>query len=100
MHSARDQASATLLQACRLARSENYQRIFLEGGERIEMLLKVLLRDLPEGALATYVQSLLRSFSVAHAPSDATISPNVSLLPEPLTAQEQRVLHLLADGAS
>jgi LuxR family maltose regulon positive regulatory protein len=97
---ARAEARATLLQACQLARIENYQRPFLDEGEHIEMPLKALLRDLPEGALATYVQSLLRSFAAVHAPPDAAISPNASLLPEPLTPQEQRVLHLLADGAS
>jgi LuxR family maltose regulon positive regulatory protein len=99
-------ARETLLQALRLARPENYQRLFLDEGPVMEALLKTLLPGVQEGALASYVQTLLRSFPRVHIGQEASPSSHAfpvratSLLSEPLTQRESEILRLLAVGAS
>jgi LuxR family maltose regulon positive regulatory protein len=97
---ARAQARETLLEAVTKARSEGYQRLFLDEGPAMEALLKSTLKEIQEQDLATYVRRLLYAFvqEQAHAPSSR--GQDTSPLLEPLTPQEQRVLHLLAEGAS
>lgn len=78
------------------ASSEGYQRLFLDEGEAMLTQLRTLLPLLRERRLISYVQVLLRSSS-SGGQSDA---PARIELVEPLSAQEQRVLRLLASGHS
>jgi len=99
-------ARETLLQALRLARPENYQRLFLDEGPVMEALLKTLLPDMRKEALASYVRTLLHAFPRERlrqevAPSSRAFpSSRTSLLSEPLTQRELEILRLLAVGAS
>jgi LuxR family maltose regulon positive regulatory protein len=96
---ARAQAKEALLQACQQARLQGYQRLFLDEGASIETVLKALLREELDEALAVYVRTLLRAFA-AHRTNASPSSASASKMAEPLTAQERRVLHLLAEGCS
>lgn len=102
------QAQAALLQALRLARPERYQRLFLDEGQVMTALLKSSLNVIPqqEHDLAVYVRALLEvceqpQLSAPAAAAPVAISPpRLSPLVEPLTAQERRVLQLVAEGLS
>jgi LuxR family maltose regulon positive regulatory protein len=94
------EARATLLQALSLAQPEQYQRLFLDEGPVMAALLKSALKEVQEPALAAYARGLLDAFAQGQASTSAVSSPSPSPLPEPLTSQEQRVLQLLAEGAS
>ncbi|WP_201387889.1 LuxR C-terminal-related transcriptional regulator [Ktedonobacter sp. SOSP1-85] len=97
------QARSSLLQALRLAHPENYQRVFLDEGSAMEALLKTLLPELRETALISYTRILLRAFaqeSGAQPTREAQPRGENSLLLDPLSEQEQRVLRLLAAGRS
>ncbi len=95
-----DLARETLQQALAQARSEGYQRLFLDEGPLMEHMLKSLLPSIQEEARAAYVQTLLRSFARATAHPPRSPSEDTLLLLSPLTPQERRVLHLLAEGAT
>ena len=79
------------------ARGEGFLRLFLDEGEPLASLLRGLLPSLTEKPLRTYVQSILHAF--IHPSSLLPNSADSPLL-EPLSAQEQRVLTLLAAGRS
>lgn len=93
---ARTLAREVLLQALRLARPENYQRLFLDEGPAMAALLKTLAPDTREKELIQYVRTLLHAFSKKGKPSIR----EPSSLVEPLTQRELEVLRLLTDGAS
>ncbi len=88
-----------LMQALGRARAEGYQRIFLDEGKAMENLLRATLPDVQDEAIMYYVQTLLRAFESEHGPLNKVLVSSEVLI-EPLTAREQEVLHLLADGAS
>jgi LuxR family maltose regulon positive regulatory protein len=92
------QARTTLIHALRLAQPENYQRLFLDEGQPLAALLRSTLVQIQEPELRAYAHRLLNAFEQVHVSSPITHNP--SLLLEPLTSQEQRVLCLLAEGAS
>jgi LuxR family transcriptional regulator, maltose regulon positive regulatory protein len=94
------QAMATLLQALWLAQPAQYQRLFLDEGLVMAALLKSMLNTIQEPELARYVRGLMGAFVQEQATMPASSSLGFPSLLEPLTSQEQRVLHLLADGAS
>jgi len=94
------QARKTLLQAVTLAREEGYQRLFLEEGQLMKTLLQHLLPDLQEPMLASFVRRLLLAFGPALAAAPASAEEESCVPRGPLTAQEQRVLGLLAEGTS
>jgi LuxR family maltose regulon positive regulatory protein len=94
------QARMTVLRAVTLASKAGYQRLFLEEGQLMKALLQHLLPDLQEPGLASFVRRLLLAFGPALASAPASAEEEPSALREPLTAQEQRVLGLLAEGAS
>jgi LuxR family maltose regulon positive regulatory protein len=94
------QARMTVLQAVTLASKAGYQRLFLEEGQFMKTVLQHLLSDLQEPALASFVRRLLLAFGPALDPAAASAEEEPSVLREPLTVQEQRVLSLLAEGAS
>ena len=93
-------ARATLIHALRLAQQENYQRLFLDESQILAALLRSTLEEIQGLELSAYARRLLRAFEqeLALAPSPNMSAP-VRLL-EPLTPQEQRVLCLIAEGAS
>ncbi len=94
------QARSHLIEALRLARPENYQRLFLDEGQPLEALLKITLTEIQEKPLAAYARSLLHAFAQEQVIAAALSSEKVSRPFEPLTQQEQRVLRLLVTGRS
>jgi LuxR family maltose regulon positive regulatory protein len=94
------EARATLIQALRLAQPENYQRLFLDEGQALAALLQSTREDIQEPELVAYAHRLLRAFEQVLAHASSPITPAPLHLLEPLTPQEQRVLRLLAEGAS
>jgi LuxR family maltose regulon positive regulatory protein len=95
------QARSTLIEALRLAQPENYQRLFLDEGQPMQALLKGVVVEIQEKYLADYASGLLHAFEQAQQmQASSARRPGPSGLLEPLTSQEQRVLLLLAEGAS
>jgi LuxR family maltose regulon positive regulatory protein len=111
------EALDVLLDLLAVAEPEGYVRVFLDAGEPMEQALHALLATdhRPDGlaALVSYVQALLDAKALEQPQTTAlqttpfaTPSPTgrpshgVSALPEPLTAREQEVLRLLAQGAT
>ncbi|HEY4386041.1 MAG TPA: LuxR C-terminal-related transcriptional regulator [Ktedonobacteraceae bacterium] len=80
-----------------MARSEDFLRLFLNEGEPLARLLRSLLPTIKENTLRSYVQTILQAFTQNAGSSFPTTLPD-SLLFEPLSVQEQRVLRLLAAG--
>lgn len=93
------QARAVLIDALRLAQAENYQRVFLDEGQTLATILRSTLAEIQEPDLNAYAHRLLKAFEREQASSPIASSTQAQLL-EPLTPQEQRVLHLLAQGAT
>jgi LuxR family maltose regulon positive regulatory protein len=81
------------MRALELARPEAFQRLFLDEGEKMGNLLRTVLPEIRDVALHRYASHLALAFS------EPVALPN-SLVPasNPLSVQEQRVLHLLATG--
>lgn len=75
----------------------NAQRLFLDAGEQMAILLRSFLPQVHEQPLLTYMRALLSAFP-AQEQSD-TQTPASSLI-EPLSPQERRVLRLLAQQRS
>jgi LuxR family transcriptional regulator, maltose regulon positive regulatory protein len=90
-------ARQTLLQAVIATHVQSSQRVFLEEGQPMEILLQRLLPEVREQAHASFVQTVLRAFTSARHTQEG-ITTSVGLIE--LTSQEQRVLILLAKGAS
>jgi LuxR family maltose regulon positive regulatory protein len=85
------------------AQTEGYLRLFLDEGETMLTLLRVSLAPLRERSLIAYAQHILRSAAGNQAEASATpatSAPAYTLLAEPLSPQEQRVLRLLIAGYS
>lgn len=94
-HQEARQALRALL-AC--ARSEGYLRLFLDEGAAMVALLRVTIPQLGERALIAYAQGILRAADPARVEENR--SPAYTLLADPLSPQEQRVLRLLLAGHS
>src|SRR6266566_1779016 len=110
------QAHKTLKQALSQAQSEGFIRLFLDEGESLAAVLRSFLPTLQEKGLSRYTQHLLHLFrveqdtTITSAPALSTEMPKRvdtsqrslhtpdSLPMEPLSAQERRVLRLLAAG--
>ncbi len=94
-------ATGTLVRALKLAKPKGYRRIFLDEGEPMARLLSSVQPQLKGNPLAIYVTLLLRAFASTRAVESVSSKVVVrSPLLEPLSAQEQRVLRLLAAGLS
>lgn len=88
-----------LQQALSLAHRAGLLSLFLAEGKPLASLLRQLLPTLQEPGVRSHAQAILRAFArSAEMPSENT--PASGLLAEPLSAQEQRVLRLLAVGWS
>ncbi len=94
------QARQWLQQALSQARSAGLVRLFLSEGEPLARLLRQLAPTLQEPALRSYAQSILRAFAQPAEADVSDLARSQGLLVEPLSAQEQRVLRLLAIGRS
>jgi LuxR family maltose regulon positive regulatory protein len=91
-HEARQELQLVLAQCC----GEGFMRLFLDEGPSLAALLRSLLPSLHGAALRSYARSILRAFGTV---PEATTAPD-TLPIEPLSAQEERVLRLLAAGRS
>lgn len=99
----RPRAFSLLLQALSLAQVEGEQRLFLDEGEKMAILLRTALPAISIGLSETYVQTLLDAFAqqrLQQKAPDASSTAVSSPLIEPLSPQERRVLGLLVAGCS
>ncbi|GER90456.1 LuxR family transcriptional regulator [Dictyobacter vulcani] len=87
-----------LLLALKQAYAGGYQRLILDEGDQLFLLLRDLLPELPRQPLRSYVQALLRSF--VQQRRKVTVTPIISTIYEPLSRREQKVLRLLIAGHS
>jgi LuxR family maltose regulon positive regulatory protein len=97
------QAKERVLRVLKLAKREGYQRLFLDEGRPLETLLKTLVPEITEDAVASYAYSLLRAFAARHSAVDASDGRQPAqeeAMLKQLSPQEQRVLRLLAAGYS
>lgn len=79
---------------------EGHRRIFLDEGEPLAALLRELLPRVRGQTLRAYAESLLQDFAAGRSQQPPIITAVEATLPEPLSAQELRVLQLLAAGYS
>ena len=85
-----------VLESClSLAEADRHLRAFLDGGEPMRELLSVYSR-LPSAGHKAYVQALLEAFTGISPAAFAQTAPTEWI--EPLTARENEVLRLLAEG--
>lgn len=102
-----DQAKAMLVQVLTQAQGEGYQRLFLDEGEAMNELLRLIWPTVKVEPLSSYVRALLLAFVQAqpqarhiHANGVTLPAPEAAFLVEPLSTQEQRVLQLLTVNRS
>jgi LuxR family transcriptional regulator, maltose regulon positive regulatory protein len=111
-----DQAFKTLQQALSQAQKEGFIRLFIDEGKPLAEVLRSLLPTVQDPELYRYIQHLLHIFQVEQDPIVTTAPPLSTDVPkhidtsqrslvmpegvpvEPLSAQERRVLRLLASG--
>ncbi len=104
-HAARKQLpeARQLLQAV-LARAvgEDYMRLFLDEGAGLATLLRASRPSIREPGLVAYLQKLLHACAAEQRARAAQTGDPARATPlaEPLSPQEQRVLHLLVAGRS
>lgn len=79
------------------AQGEGHLRLFLDEGQAMLSLLRSITPQLRERRLVAYAQTILRAEATNE--NEASL-PTQALLAEPLSGQEQRVLHLLVTGHS
>ncbi len=98
------QACSRLQEALSLAQAEGYQRLFLDEGEDLVSLLRLLLPTIRKDSCAPYARLLLRTRAASSLQEQGTSwnanVPGSALSISPLSPQEQRVLHLLVAGYS
>jgi LuxR family transcriptional regulator, maltose regulon positive regulatory protein len=109
------QARQALQQALSLAQSEGFVRLFIDEGEPLAAVLRSLLPTVQDKELHNYAQHLLRIFRIGQDKTTTAPVPSTDLpkhmdisqsslhtagsqILAPLSAQEQRVLRLLAAG--
>ncbi len=80
------------------AYTEGFVRLFLDEGEPVAALMRSLLPSLSEPALRSYARTILQSATATQ--ERASVAASAGIPVEPLSAQEQRVLRLLAAGRS
>lgn len=89
-------ARQALLELLAQAHPQGFLRLFLDEGESMLRLLRGLLPSLRTQSLSRYLQTILHAAPVQVGLS----SSSPSLLPTPLSLQEQQVLRLLVAGKS
>jgi LuxR family maltose regulon positive regulatory protein len=95
------QALSTLERTLALAQPQSYQRIFVDEGEAMRLLIADFRLTIASRAshLLAYTEKLLAAFPLTHSPNPPVPSPQ-SLLPDPLSPRELEILHLVAQGLS
>ncbi|HEX6384749.1 MAG TPA: LuxR C-terminal-related transcriptional regulator [Anaerolineae bacterium] len=88
-------ATEALIQALALGQPEGCQRIFLDEGQSLARLLRLVLADSEDESLSAYARALLYTMAQEQGLQAAA---DTQRLIEPLSEQEQRVLRLLAAG--
>jgi LuxR family maltose regulon positive regulatory protein len=99
----RPRAFSLLRQALSLAQAEGEQRLFLDEGEKMVVLLRTALPAISIGLSEAYVQSLLNAFAQQRLQQKTSGASSVAVsspLIEHLSSQERRVLGLLVAGCS
>ena len=96
----REKARALLSAVLETASSEDYLRLFLDEGEALSSLLRELLPSLRARATLAYAKHLLNAFTQESGTPRIKKIPDTSLLFEPLSVRETKVLRLLAVGNS
>src|SRR6266702_3667952 len=96
-HGQPEQARHILLTLLAHTCTEGYLRLFLDEGEAMAVLLRPLVLHVREQPVLASLQSILRAFPGSRG--QLSTAP-ATLLPEPLSAQELRVLRLLVPGRS
>ncbi|QBD75644.1 hypothetical protein EPA93_06345 [Ktedonosporobacter rubrisoli] len=91
------QAQQILLELLAQTCPEGYLRLFLDEGEAMAALLRSLVLHVREQPVLASLQSIIRAFPGS---SSKLASSPATLLAEPLSSQELRVLHLLVPGRS
>jgi LuxR family transcriptional regulator, maltose regulon positive regulatory protein len=94
------EARQTLQTLLTRARTEGYLRLFLDEGETMITLLRIVIPQLRERSLVAYAQTILSAATSHHTKPSASSTPAYAMLTEPLSLQEQRVLRLLISGHS
>jgi LuxR family maltose regulon positive regulatory protein len=94
------QALIFVVEALSLGQSLGFQRIFLDEGQPFARLLRAVLPRIEDGSLAAFARALLYTTSNEGEKPDAFLEGSSKQLVEPLSAQELRVLRLLAAGLS
>jgi LuxR family maltose regulon positive regulatory protein len=90
-----ESARSLLTRALALAQPENIRRLCLDEGEPLAAAIHAALPDIADKRLLSFARALLVDLAqTGHHPGSA------DALPDPLSAQEQRVLRLLAAGLS
>jgi LuxR family maltose regulon positive regulatory protein len=96
-------ATSLLREVLALAQAEGYQRLFLDEGDEMVALLRVVWPTIRNERCEPYVRMLLRAFAQHRLELGSTPVPSESVpavSPSSLSPQEQRVLRLLAAGYS
>ena len=98
--STREKAQQHLLALLKITQHENYLRLYLDEGEELVNLLRGLLPQIREKALLAYARRILNIFDRETETPDQKTQPAATVLLEPLSAQELKVLRLLVMGNS
>ncbi|WP_376794020.1 LuxR C-terminal-related transcriptional regulator [Thermogemmatispora sp.] len=93
-------ASAYLCRALEQAHIEGHRRLILDEGEPLAALLRELLPRLRGQLLRAYAEGLLQDFAATRSQQPPIITTVEAAPPEPFSAQELRVLRLLASGCT
>lgn len=94
-----DTAQEILYGILSLACREGYQRLFLDKGNSIRMLLQQLLPEVRDNALLkSYLNTLLLAFDQQNLESNDSYQPAPVNLDELLTPQEEKILGFFARG--
>jgi len=93
-----EEAMNALTKGLAFAELEGYVRIFLDGGEPMRMLLGQWLEQTETKPLRNYVNHLLSFFDAKPQEKMQSFVNSSEALVEPLSAREQEVLKLIAQG--
>jgi LuxR family maltose regulon positive regulatory protein len=92
----RTRTHTVLSRALALAQPENMRRPFLNEGEPLVAAIRAVLSDIQDKRLLSFARTLLAAYAQTGTRTEVAAIP----LLDPLSAQERRVLRLLAAGLS
>lgn len=99
---AQHEAVQALIQALAVGQPARFQRIFIDEGDRLALILRQALPEIRSEPVAVFARGLLYAISQERSKKEPPLPQTTpsDLLIEPLSEQEQRVLRLLAAGLS